>query len=145
MKVMKRKRSCNENLRASSAFDAKQMQLSIFPFSLWVSITLDCRSCLIFNMPDISRQRFSLAACYCCPNTICQHQHTSKNVPHFSPKERCIKISSLAGMESCVFQSVMFLIMKVFTYGGKISSSWQLSLFMKSWVTSVYDFCRDHK
>lgn len=31
MKVMKRKRSCNENLRAL-AFDAKQMQLSIFPF-----------------------------------------------------------------------------------------------------------------
>lgn len=45
MKVMERKMSSNENLRAS-AFDAKQMQQSIF---LWVSLTADCRGRFIFS------------------------------------------------------------------------------------------------
>lgn len=104
MKVMKRKRSCNENLR-TLAFDAKQMRLSIFPFFfLWVSLNADCCSCLIFNMPDITRQHFSLAAYYYYPNTICHQHGRSLALAHrhkmfliFPLKARFIKIGRLLG------------------------------------------------
>lgn len=101
---MKRKRSCNENLRAS-AFDAKQMQLTVpfFFFFLRVSLTAGYRSCLIFNMADITHQRFSLAAYHCYPNTT-MHKFSFSTQPKvfllFPLTARFIKINNLAEPQS---------------------------------------------